>query len=182
MTLRHLTLGTVAIAAAILLAACTGSTASSPPTGTTAAGSVAPAAGGASSGGGGGGLPGGACALLSTAEIGQALGLPVDAGKEQDSDGQVYCEWAATGDDTVAVGLTVATYDDVLWQTGSASSQSTKVDGLGEAAFKGWPTAEALNIKAKGDAITVGVTDFKLDQSKIDAINETLAKLVLSRL
>lgn len=187
MALRRPTLGLAAVTVALALAACTGSSASSPPAGSEGPGTGVAAPGGVTSvsggnTGGGGGLPAGACALLSTAEIQQTLGVPVKDGVEQDTDSQVNCQWGGAADESIEVGLTIATFDDTLWQAGSDSTLSTKVDGIGEAAYKGWPTPAALNIKDKGYLITMGIVDFRVDQPTVDQANETLAKLVLGRL
>ena len=80
------------------------------------------------------------------------------------------------------MGLTVSTYDDFLWQTGSGAGNSKAVSGIGDAAFKGWPTFADLNIKAKGYQVALAIADFKAKQEAIDSENLALAKLVLPRL
>ena len=170
---------------AVLLGACSsggsGATATTAPGGTTGAGGAGGATG---SGGGTGadGLPGSACALLTLTDIQQAVGAPVKPGAEQDSSGQVGCDWNGTTDTGPSVGVTVATYDDTLWQAGSQAGYSSPVSGIGEAAFKGWPTAGTLNVKVKGLAVTVGVVDFTKPSADIDAESLALAKIVLSKL
>jgi hypothetical protein len=128
------------------------------------------------------GLPGSACGLLSQAEIQQIIGSPVEAGLEQDTDTQVGCDWNETSPTSPSAGITVAIYDDSLWQAGSQAGISAAVSGIGDAAFKGWPTPGTLNIKVKGYMVTVGVTDFAKDTSLVDPESLALAQLVLSRL
>ena len=182
----------VAILAAVvlLLGACTSTSA---PGGSDAAPSSArgPAASGATGATGDGSAPapaaGGnattnACGLLTVEEIQQAVGFAVNPGVLQNSDNQSDCEWASTEADRGSVGLTVSVYDDFLWQTGSSASNSKPVSGLGDAAFKGWPTFAALNVKAKGYQVVLGIADFTVSQDVIDAGNLALAKLVLPRL
>ena len=64
--------------------------------------------------------------------------------------------------------IILAIYEDSLWQAGSQSAQSTTVSGIGDAAFKGWPTPGTLNVKVKGYMVTVGVTDFNKAVSLVD--------------
>lgn len=180
---------TLTVAAVTLLfGACTGSPA---PAGsvaipTRAAIPAASAATGdgnaATSTGGGTGGAASACGLLTADEIKQAVGFAVGPGTQQDSDGQSDCEWAGTGSDTDGVGLTVATYDDFVWQTMSSSSLAKPVSGIGDAAFKGYPHNGDLMIKAKGYQITMAIIDFNAQQGAIDAGDLAMAKLVLPRL
>ena len=123
-----------------------------------------------------------ACGLLTAEEIQQATGIAVGPGTLQNSDNQSDCEWASKETDSAAVGLTVSVYDDFLWQTGSSASSSTAVSGIGDAAFKGWPTFADLTIKVKGYQVVLAIADFKAAQAEIDSANLAMAKLVLSRL
>lgn len=173
----------VPVAAALLLAACSGS---STPASTTAGGGGATSAPGvtAQSGGGGNGSVTGmkACSLLSTAEIQAALGSAMKDGVEQDSDNQVDCEWDSQADGGPSMGLIVQTYDDTLWQTMSSSQLATPISGFGDAAYTGYPHKGDIAIKVKGYEVDLGIVDFQDPQSKIDAADQSLAKLVLSRL
>ena len=123
-----------------------------------------------------------ACGLLTVDEIKQAIGFAVNPGVVQNSDNQSDCEWAITKSDTASVGLTVSTYDDFMWQAGSSAGNSKPVSGVGDAAFKDWPTVAVLNVKAKGYDVVVTIVDFEVSQDVIDAGNLALAKLVLPRL
>ena len=114
--------------------------------------------------------------------IQQAVGFAVNPGVLQNSDNQSDCEWASTKSDTASVGLTISAYDDFLWQTGSSAGNSKAVPGIGDAAFKGWPTFAALNVKAKGYQVVLAIADFQVSQDAIDAGDLALAKLVLPRL
>ncbi len=181
----------ILVAAVLSLGACTSTSA---PDGSGAAPSNArgPAAGGATTGAtgdGGAAAPavGGdpttnACGLLTVEEIQQAVGFAVSPGVLQNSDNQSDCEWANAQDDSASVGLTVSAYDDFLWQTGSSASASTAVSGIGDAAFKGWPTFADLSVKVKGYQVVLAIVDFKATQDAIDSANLALAKLVLPRL
>jgi hypothetical protein len=100
----------------------------------------------------------------------------------QNSDNQSDCEWAITKSDTGAVGLTVSTFQDFMWQAGSSAGNSKPVSGVGDAAFKDWPTAASLNVKANGYDLVVTIVDFEVSQDVVDAGNLALAKLVLPRL
>jgi hypothetical protein len=183
------------VAAAVLsLSACSSTSA---PGGSDAApssarGPVASAATGAASGSTGdssapaaaaGGDPTtNACGLLTVDEIKQAVGFAVNPGVLQNSDNQSDCEWASTQSDTATVGLTVSTYDDFMWQAGSGAGNSKPVSGIGDAAFKGWPTSADLTVKANGYQVVMAIIDFQAKQDAIDSENLALAKLVLPRL
>lgn len=189
----HIPYVRVAILAAVvlLLSACTST---SVPGGSDAASSSArgPAAGGATGATGDGSVPaapaaGGnattnACGLLTVDEIEQAVGFAVNPGVLQNSDNQSDCEWEIAKADTGSVGLTVSAYDDFMWQAGSSAGNSKSVSGVGDAAFKDWPTAASLNIKAKGYDVVLTIADFEVSQDLVDAGNLALAKLVLPRL
>ena len=155
---------------ALLVGACSGGAATA--TSTSADGG----------GAGANGLPGSACGLLSAAEVQQNVGSPVQAGVEQDTATEVGCNWNESSATGPSAGITVAVYDDAVWQAGAHAGNSTAVSGIGDAAFKGWPTPGTLNIKFKGYMITVGVTDFSKPSSVADAESLALASLVLPRL
>ena len=134
-------------------------------------------------GGGGGGLAGlNACQLLTPDEIQGVIGSGVMPGVQQDSTGQTECDWNGTTDQAAAVSLSVATYDDSLWQAGASSPRSKPVSGLGDAAYQGWPTSVALNVKVKGYAVTIAVVSFSLANTVIDDDDTALAKIVLPKL
>jgi len=80
------------------------------------------------------------------------------------------------------VGLTVQTYDDTLWQAGAASSDAKPISGIGEAAYKDWPTAGTLNVKVKGYQVVVGLIAFSTAADKVDSDVLALANLVVPRL
>ncbi len=166
--------------AVLLLGACTGG-GSAPSAGGNGG---APSSGAAGGNGGGGGSAGSlnACNLLSTDEIKAAVGWPVGTGMLQNTDTQTDCEWDGQGDQAGSVGLTVADYDDVIWQAGSSAGNSTAVSGIGDAAFKGWPHAGDLAIKVGGYEVDVAIIDFYQAGDKVDAETLALGKLVLSRL
>ena len=74
-------------------------------------------------------------------------------------------------------------YDDALWRrASSATSSSTPVSGIGDAAFKGWPLSSDLTIKAKGYQVVLAIIDFQATKDAIDAADLAMAKLVLTRL
>lgn len=123
-----------------------------------------------------------ACGLLTVDEIKQAVGFAVNPGVLQNSDNQSDCEWASTQSDTATVGLTVSTYDDFMWQTGSSAGNSKPVSGIGDAAFKDWPTFADLTVKAKGYQVVMAIIDFQAKQDAIDSEDLALAKLVVPRL
>ncbi len=141
------------------------------------------AAGGGGGGGGGEGLAGlNACQLLTPEEIQGVIGSGVMPGVQQDSTGQTECDWTGTTDQAAAVSLSVAAYDDSLWQAGASSPRSKPVSGLGDAAYQGWPTSVTLNVKVKGYAVTIGVVSFSLADTVIDDDDAALAKIVLPKL
>lgn len=169
-------------AAMTLLAACGGS---NTPTATPAGGGGGTSGPGATSQSAGGGDVSSikACSLLTPAEIQSALGAAMKDGLEQDTDGQVECNWDPQDDsESTAVSVSVATYDDALWQTMSKGAGATPVSGLGEAAFSGFPHAGDLSIKQGGYMIDIGIVYFGVDQAKVATADTTFANLVLSRL
>lgn len=124
-----------------------------------------------------------ACALLTPAEIQQALGVAVKPGVKQTTDSQSECQWDSQ-DESAAVGVSVsvATYDDVLFRTLASAKAAVPVSGLGEAAYKGYPHAGDVSIKHDGHQVDVGIVDFKLSSDQADGVAIGFAKLVLSRL
>jgi len=124
-----------------------------------------------------------ACALLTPAEIQQALGVPVKAGVKQTTDTSSQCQWDSV-DESAAFGVSVsvATYDDVLFKQMTSSKNAVPVPGIGESAFKGYPHAGDLIIKQGAYEIDLGIVDFRPATAKVDAAAQQLAKLVLSRL
>lgn len=177
-------------AVSLLLAACSGgSSAATATTGAVASSiaSVAASGGPASSAGTGGGTGAGvtslnACNFLTTAQIQSIVGWAVGTGVLQNTDNQTDCEWTEQGSDGFGVGLTIATFDPVIWQAGSTAGQSAAVSGLGDAAFKGWPHAGDLAIKVKGYMVTVAIIDLAQSVAKVDAETVALANLVLPQL
>jgi hypothetical protein len=124
-----------------------------------------------------------ACALLTPAEIQQALGVAMKSGVKQTTSTSSQCQWDSQDEsEAVGVSVSVATYDDALFRTMSSAQKAVPVSGLGEKAFKGYPHAGDIAIKQKGHEIDVGVVDFKLAPPKVDGAAATFAKLVLSRL
>ncbi len=162
------------IGVALLVGACIGSGATPPPT----------SGGGGPAGGGGGAGAGSlnACNLLSAADIQSAVGWAVSTGTLQNTDGQTDCEWAGATDDTKAVGLTIADFDQVLWDAGANAGNSTAVSGIGDAAFKGWPHPGDLTIKVKGYEVSVAVIDFSVATAQEDQAALALANIVLPKL
>src|SRR6476619_702042 len=115
-----------------------------------------------------------ACALLTPAEIRQALGVAMKPGMTQTTSTSSQCQWDSQDEsEAVGVSVSVATYDDVLFRTMSSSSKAVPLSGFGEAAFKGYPHAGDIAIKDKGHEIDVGVVDFKLAPAKVDGAAAT---------
>src|SRR6476659_9988713 len=124
-----------------------------------------------------------ACALLTPAEIRQALGVAMKPGMKQTTSTSSQCQWDSQDEsEAVGVSVSVATYDDVLFHTQASAKKAVPLSGLGESAYKGYPHAGDIFLKHDGHEIDVGVVDFKLAPPKVDAATPTLAKLVLSRL
>lgn len=177
----------VGIAVAILLVACSSSASpSATPAGAGGGGSASagPGTGEASPRGATGGgdvLSINACTLLTASEINTALGVAVKAQAPQNTDTQVECEWDSD-DGTTGVSVSVAVYDDAVWQTLSKAQNAKPVSGLGDAAFSGVPHSGDVAIKTKGYEVDLGIVDFSPDTAKVDAATLSLAKLVLSRL
>ena len=174
---RRLT-GTLGVA--LLLAACSSS---GSPTATPAGGGGGGEGAGSSpaAGGGGGSVTSiDPCSLLTPAEIKSALDIDVKDGVAQHTDTSVNCEWD-TQDGTSSVGVTVSVYDDVLWQTFSKAANAKPISGFGDAAFTGYPHAGDIAIKKGAFEIDLGIVDFTADTAKVDAADQSLATLVLSR-
>ena len=170
----------LSIGAAFLLVACgSGSTPTATPAGG-GGGSATSKPGGGGTGGDVSGLK--ACSLLTVDEIKSTMGVAMKDGVEQDSDGQVDCEWNPQ-DDSIGAGVsvTVATYDDVLWKTMASSALAKSVSGFGDAAFSNYPHPGDLSIKTRGYIVTIGIVDFRSGVN-LDANDATFANLVLSRL
>jgi hypothetical protein len=124
-----------------------------------------------------------ACALLTPAEIQQALGIAVKPGVKQTTSTSSQCQWDSQDEsEPVGVSVSVATYDEVLFRTQASAKKSVPVSGFGETAFKGYPHAGDIIIKQDGHEIDIGVVDFELAPPKVDGAAATFAKLVLSRL
>jgi hypothetical protein len=120
------------------------------------------------------------CSLLTPAEIKTALGFDVKAGVAQSTDTQVDCEWESQ-DGGSSVGVTVAMYDDAVWQALSKTSNAKPISGFGDAAYTGVPHAGDIAIKKGSLEIDLGIVNFTIDEGKIDAADQSLATLVLSR-
>jgi hypothetical protein len=122
------------------------------------------------------------CALLTPAEIQQALGVAMKPGVKQTTDNSSECQWDSQDEsDAVGVSVSVATYDDKLYRTMSSAQAAKPVSGFGEAAYKDYPHHGDIAIKHDGHEIDIGVVDFKLSNEKLDAAAAGFAKLVLSR-
>ena len=123
-----------------------------------------------------------ACALLTQAEIQQALGVAMKPGFKQTTEDSYQCQWDSQNEsDAASVSVSVARYDDKLYRTMSSAQAAKPVSGFGEAAYKDYPHVGDIAIKHDGHEIDIGVVDFKLSNEKVDAAAATLAKLVLSR-
>ena len=173
--------GILAVAALVAVAGCSSATnpTATPAAGGGGGGNSTPAAG--ANGGNAGGMPD-ACSLLTTAEIQGAVGFAVKDGVASSGTGTSSCNWDGATDDSQAVGVSVQTYDDTLWQTGASTANAKPVSGLGDAAYSGWPTSNGLNVKIKGYMVGFGVIDFKKTNDVIVGEDTALAKLVLPRL
>jgi len=160
----------IVVLAGIALASC-GS--SSEPRTATAAGS-----------GGGNASAIKACDLLTVDEIKQATGASMVAGQLQTTDTQASCDWSSSDEASGAsgVGVIVHDFDNVLWQTMSASQHAVPVTGVGEKAFKGVPHKGDLSVKKGSYEVDVGIVDFKHDDATVDAAALKLMNLVLSRI
>jgi hypothetical protein len=137
-----------------------------------------------------GGGPGGgnvssidACALLSVAEIQQAVGVPMKPGVRQTTDDSSQCQWDSQDDgDAVGVSVSVATYDDKLFTTMASAKAAVPVSGFGEKAYKDYPHGGDIAIKHDGHEIDIGVVNFKMSTAQLDGVAAGFAKLVLARL
>lgn len=124
-----------------------------------------------------------ACALLTPAEIQQALGVAMKPGVKQTTDDSSECQWDSQDDgDAAGVSVSVATYDDKLFRTMSSAKAAVPVSGYGDAAYKDYPHGGDIAIKHDGHEIDIGVVDFKLKPEKLDEATAVFAKLVLTRL
>lgn len=124
-----------------------------------------------------------ACALLTPAEIQQALGVAMKPGVKQTTDDSSQCEWDSQDEgDAAGVSVSVATYDDKLFHTMSSAKAAVPVSGFGDAAYKDYPHGGDIAIKHDGHEVDIGVVNFKLKTEQLDQVTATFAKLVLSRL
>jgi hypothetical protein len=162
---------TAMVGVAMLIAACSSGGSTTP--------SGAAVASGALSGGGVSSID--PCKLLTPDEIKTALGIDAKAGVPQTTDTQVNCEWDST-DGSSSVGVTVAIYDDAVWQTLRNGANAKPISGFGDAAYTGFPHAGDIAIKRGGFEIDLGIVDFTTDTAKVDAADQSLATLVLSRI
>ena len=124
-----------------------------------------------------------ACALLTPAEIQQALGVAMKPGAKQTTDDSSQCQWNSQDDgDAVGVSVSVARYDDKLYRTMSSAKAAVPVSGFGDAAYKDYPHGGDIAIKHDGHEVDIGVVDFKLTTEQVDVATAAFAKLVLTRL
>jgi uncharacterized protein DUF3558 len=124
-----------------------------------------------------------ACALLTPAEIQQALGVAMKPGVRQTTSTSSQCEWDSQDEsEAVGVSVSVATYDDAVFRTLASAKSAVPVPGLGEAAYKGVPHSGDIILKQGGHEIDVGVVDFKLATPKVEEAAAKFTKLVLARL
>src|SRR3954454_21176496 len=119
-----------------------------------------------------------ACALLTPAEIQQALGVAMKPGVKQTTSTSSQCQWDSQDEsEPVGVSVSVATYDDALFRTLASAKKAVPVSGLGESAFKDYPHSGDIMLKHDGHEIDIGVVDFKLATAQVDAAAATFAKL-----
>ena len=124
-----------------------------------------------------------ACALLTPAEIQQALGVAMKPGVKQTTSTSSQCQWDSQDEsEAVGVSVSVATYDDALFHTQASAKKAVPLSGLGEAAYKGYPHPGDIFLKHDGHEIDIGVVDFKLPPPKVEGAAAGFAKSVLSRL
>jgi Protein of unknown function (DUF3558) len=126
-----------------------------------------------------------ACALLTPAEIQQALGVAMKPGVKQTTDDASHCQWEAQDENDASgasVSVSVATFDATLFGTMSSAKAAVPVSGFGTRAYKDYPHGGDLAIEHDGHEVDVGAIDFKLQKPQLDEVTAKLAKLVLSRL
>ncbi len=186
---RIAVLTAVSTAALLLSAACGGST---PTSAAKANGSAAAAAdtGGSS---GGSGARADLCTVLTTAQIQQALGVPVGPGKQAE-DPAVGCGWLDPNfGNNSSVGLLYVDpmiYDGTKKANGQNGVTLTKVDGLGDEAYLESlaPNAKPLLFVKKGSLIVSVSADVRAsgsddtDPAKDAAAEKQLGAIVASRL
>lgn len=189
---RTATLAAASTIAVLLTAAC-GNSGGSAPASAGSGNSSAAAANGGGSSGGGSGTQADLCTVLTTAQIEQAIGVPVGPGKKAEDPG-VGCGWIDPNfGNNSSVGLLYV--DPVVYNgTKQANGQNgvtlTKVDGLGDEAYLESlaPTAKPLLFVKKGSVIVSISADVRAngsgdtDPAKDAAAEKQLGAIVASAL
>lgn len=145
-------------------------------------GGTAPGAGG---GGGGGNISAiDVCALLTSAEIEQALGSAMKPGVKETLTGNASgCDWDAQSEAAgLSLSVKITPFDQTLWDGETTTTGNVAVPGIGELAFRGFVSNGVMLIKKGGMEVDLQIVAIFLDEKKMEAGQETLAKLAVSRL
>jgi hypothetical protein len=83
-----------------------------------------------------------ACALLTPSELQQGLGVAMKPGVKQTTSTSSQCQWDSQ-DESEAVGVSVATYDDALFRTMSGANKAPAGVGSRRGSLQGMPSRNA---------------------------------------
>jgi hypothetical protein len=191
------------VVAAVTFAACAGGGSATTKPGEDGGGSPAPGATSASgtsatgSGQAGGGQTTGGgratagdiskidtCSLLTPKEIEAAVGSPMQDGHKANHSGNTAgCEWMPQQESAgLEVDVTITPFDQDLWNRETTVTGIEAVPGVGDAAFRGFVTAQLLLIKQDGMEVDLAVIAPLLPIQKVKDAQVPLAKTLLSRL
>jgi hypothetical protein len=178
-----------------LAAGCTGGASVTPAGGDSGQSSGAPASaaasGAASAGsGGGGGSIGDPCALLTAAEIGDALSVPMKDGVvTHTGPDSSDCSWDAEDlSQGAALNLTLERFDQDLWdsfkQMGPPEDPTVDIPGIGDATIRiGGVILGGTYVVKTGDRdASFLIVAINLDDAARDAASQALAKLIAERM
>lgn len=131
--------------------------------------------------------PGDACALLSSEQVGAALGVPVGAGTYVTPTFTKTCTWTATTSGGGTVTLNLQSLDQYgsgkkLASVGKSVSANV-ISGIGdEAYYFGTDKLVSLFVKRGGNAFKVAVYAHGMPADKRQVVERTLALQVASQL
>jgi hypothetical protein len=131
--------------------------------------------------------PGDACALLNSAQVGAALGVPVGAGTYVTPTFTKTCTWTATTSGGGTVTLNLQNLDQYAGGKKLASYgksvSANPIGGIGdEAYYFGSDKLVSLAVKKGGGAFKVAVYAHDLPIEKQQAVEKALALQVASQL
>jgi hypothetical protein len=125
-----------------------------------------------------------ACKLVTSAEVGAAVGTTMGPGKAMNGPTSSNCQWLQQGVDAArAVTVIVGTTPASAFEMGKAAMKPTPVAGLGDEAYLTGNSISytALSVKRGGAAFSVMVRGMK-DVAAAQAAEKAVAKVAVGRL